>query len=301
MSHLATMLILWLYRIGSQYAELFPDNIRLMALDSNVDHAQSETNMFVAEGSTAEDEFKRFAQYCGNEEPTCALYGKNFTALWNQLVDQANASPIPAPGCAQSGNCRLNVTGEDLLFGLEPQEEQKFSNHGSSWVDFGQRLSEAIAGDATNLSMAWYTATDHPDFAAMATMCLDWTSGANTLARLLHRQQLARDYFAPNARDASETYQYQAACIGWPLPVQNPPHRMDIQTNATILMVAGEHDSENSFVWSNSLYDQISNAVMITRRGDRSATYYAQGEGTKIIDDYLAFRTLLPSSTFVDT
>lgn len=91
-----------------------------MALDSNVDHAQSETNMFVAEGSTAEDELKRFAQYCGNEEPKCALYGKDVSALWTQLVDQANASLIPAPDCVESGDCRPTVTGNDLLFGLEP-------------------------------------------------------------------------------------------------------------------------------------------------------------------------------------
>jgi hypothetical protein len=160
-----------------------------MALDSNVDHAQSETNMFVAEGSTAEDEFKRFAQYCGNEEPACALYGKNVSALWNQLVDQANITPIPAPGCVESSDCRPTVTGEDLLFGLEPQEEGKFNlpyTKEFSWIDFGRRFSEALAGDATNLSMPWYTTQDSGDFATMATMCLDWTSGANTFPRLLH-------------------------------------------------------------------------------------------------------------------
>jgi len=147
-----------------------------MALDSNVDHTQSETNTFVAEGSTAEDEFKRFAQYCGNEEPTCALYGKNFSALWNQLIDQANSTPIPAPGCIKTGDCRPTVTGNDILFGLEPQEEARFNlpyTDGSSWIDFGQRISEALGGDATNLSTPWYTTQDSVDFAAMATMCLD--------------------------------------------------------------------------------------------------------------------------------
>jgi TAP-like protein len=76
---------------------------------------------------------------------------------------------------------------------------------------------------------------------------------------------------------------------------------MDIKTNATVLMVAGEHDSENSIVWSNSLYDQISNAVMITRRGDGSTAYYDIGEATKIIDDYLAYGTLPAPNTFVDS
>lgn len=271
-----------------------------MALDSNVDHAQSETNMFVAEGSTAEDEFKRFAQYCGNEEPSCSLFGQNISAVWNHLIDSANANPIPAPGCVTSGACRPTVTGEDILFGLEANVESK-SGKRISWIGFSGMLSEAIAGDATNLSVTWHTTQDNEDFAAMATMCLDWTSYANTLSRLLHRQQLAHDYFAPNARGASETYQYQAACIGWPFPTTNLPHHMNIQTAETILMIAGEHDSENSFVWSNSLYDQIANAVMLTKTADGSSTYYAGGEATKIINDYLAFKILPPPNQVVDS
>jgi len=286
-------------RIGSQYAELFPDNIRVMVLDSNVDHAQSETNMMVAEGSTAEDKFKRFAQYCGNEDPSCSLFGQNILEVWSKLIDSANANPIPASGCVTSGDCRPTVTGEDILFGMEPFLTSSRIN--TTWVDFSGRISEAIAGDATNLSATWYTTQDHEDFAAMATMCQDWTSHANTFPRLLHRQQLARDYFAPNARGGSETYQYQAACIGWPFPTINLPHHMDIQTSETILMIAGEHDSENSIVWSNSLYDQIANAIMVTKTEDGSSTYYSGGEATKIIDDYLAFKILPPPNQIVAT
>jgi len=77
---------------------------------------------------------------------------------------------------------------------------------------------------------------------------------------------------------------------------------MDIRTDATILMVAEEYDSENSFVWSNTLYDQISNAVLLlTRRRDRSTAYYNIGEATKIIDDFLAYETLPPPNSFVDS
>jgi len=45
-------------------------------------------------------------------------------------------------------------------------------------------------------------------------------------------------------------------------------------------------------VWSNSLYGQIANAVMLTRTGDGSTAYYDDREATKIIDDYLAFRRI---------
>ena len=90
-----------------------------MALDGILDHSGSDSNRLAVEAAAAEDAFKRFAQWC-SETSTCALYGKNVTDLWIKLVAQANIEPIAAPGCS-SGRCRLNVTGEDILFGLQAQ------------------------------------------------------------------------------------------------------------------------------------------------------------------------------------
>jgi len=102
-----------------------------MALDGITNHGEvSETNMFTVESSTAQDEFKRFTAYC-SDTLTCALYGKNVTELWTNLIHQANNDPIPAPGCVESGACRQNVTGEDILFGLQNALVTKLSQkHG---------------------------------------------------------------------------------------------------------------------------------------------------------------------------
>jgi pimeloyl-ACP methyl ester carboxylesterase len=51
-------------QLGTQYAELFPNSFRALAIDGNLDHSQTETYMSVTEGTTAQDVFERFAAWC---------------------------------------------------------------------------------------------------------------------------------------------------------------------------------------------------------------------------------------------
>ncbi|CZR64585.1 uncharacterized protein PAC_14483 [Phialocephala subalpina] len=142
---------------GSQYAELYQDNIRAMVLVANADHGVTETSMFVTESSTAEDEFKRFALYCSTT-PECALYGKNATDLFLELIDQASTAPIPALGCTGNGDCRTNVTSEDILFIVQnflvfEVLPQVYTRLEPGWLDFGQAISDALSGDAAAFSL----------------------------------------------------------------------------------------------------------------------------------------------------
>src|SRR5215207_2417061 len=61
-------------QLGAAYAELYPDNIRVMALDGALDHAQQASSMLADEAGAYEDAFGRFARWC-LEEPDCALSG----------------------------------------------------------------------------------------------------------------------------------------------------------------------------------------------------------------------------------
>lgn len=51
-------------QLGTQYAELFPDSFRTLAVDGNLDHSQTETMMSTTEDTTAQDVFERFAAWC---------------------------------------------------------------------------------------------------------------------------------------------------------------------------------------------------------------------------------------------
>ncbi|KAF8861708.1 hypothetical protein BDZ45DRAFT_252178 [Acephala macrosclerotiorum] len=57
----------------------------------------------------------------------------------------------------------------------------------------------------------------------------------------------------------------------------NPPHRMKISIPNTILMANSNRDPECSYVWANSLKDQIVNSVLLTRDGDGYTSYRRLG------------------------
>lgn len=275
-------------QIGSQYAELYPKHIRAMVLDGNVDHGTTETNFFVVESSTAEDEFKRFAAYCSTTS-TCPLYGQNVTNIFVKLIDSASIEPIPAPGCEITNECRSNITNEDILFSVQPHLTFK-----QSWDDFGQAIFEAAAGNATLLSLyvPYYTNPIDAGFLGIAVQCLDWNhESATSLAKLKYKEQLA-SYIAPLTGGGTQSYFSQASCVGWPVPVSNPMHSMNISTKSTVLMVNAYHDPETSYVWANSLKEQFSNAVLLTRDGDGHTSYFLGGETTVAIDAYLVNGTV---------
>jgi pimeloyl-ACP methyl ester carboxylesterase len=59
-------------RIGSEYAERFPGNVRAMVLDGAIDPGQSTVESLVAQGAGFQQAFEAFAAWCANQEP-CAV------------------------------------------------------------------------------------------------------------------------------------------------------------------------------------------------------------------------------------
>ena len=87
--------------LGQAYAELFPDRVGRMYLDSVRDH----TNRSVLDGllpraRALESNLHRFASWC-QDEKTCALHGRDVVTLWDELIAKASKQPIPAPGAGQ--------------------------------------------------------------------------------------------------------------------------------------------------------------------------------------------------------
>merc|ERR1712000_521262 len=112
-------------QLGAAYAELFPDKIRTMTLDGDVDHSMDELDGFVMSNWAMEDELNRFFAWC-NKNETCAFHSDRDAAeVWDEMIASANKNPIPAPGCSKSadtasaGTCRGQVTGYNIIFNLE--------------------------------------------------------------------------------------------------------------------------------------------------------------------------------------
>jgi pimeloyl-ACP methyl ester carboxylesterase len=252
-------------QLATQYAELFPDRVGRFVLDGNLDHSGSGTYTLVTEVSTYENELDRFAAWCGSSKD-CALHGKDVAAEWDKLVQKADKTPIPALAC-DGTTCRKDVTGEELRFNAQGYLIFK----PLSWTILGQALAEAIKGNATILStplaVSGQAEANSALFGERAVVCLDWGSSAD-LSDILYKQQLAAS-IAPHTQGATQTYDAQTRCIGWPAPVNNPPREAHFNQNPPrMLMVNALYDPETSYTWAVALREQIPGAVLLTRNGD---------------------------------
>ncbi|KAL4904588.1 hypothetical protein BDW74DRAFT_154197 [Aspergillus multicolor] len=296
-------------QLGGAYAELYPEHVGRMVLDGNLDHSQSETDTLRTEVSTYEDTLDQFFAWC-NETATsdeCPFKGQNLPQIFDELVEAADNSPIEASGCTgNTSTCRTPVTGEDIRINVQPYlvfEESQSKRPTSNWATLAHYINETVSGDATGLSSSLATSEDDASYPDIAIGCLDWRHESTSLSDLLYKSQLAT-YLAPHTQGASQSYRYQVSCIGWPAPLANPPHRLN-QTNMAkappILLVNAYHDPETSYVWANSLLEQIPSGVLVTRDGSGHTSYSLGGEASAVIDAFLVNGTLPRKNLVVDS
>ena len=287
-------------QLGAAYAELYPENIRVMALDGALDHAQQASSMLADEAGAYEDAFSRFARWC-SEEPDCALHGRDVTTFFDDLVQRADQGPIPAPRCVELGYCRPTVTGEDILFNVQSlilikDPVPKLGIQG--WPGLASALVSADAGDASQLSTQTAGDETFDGFAALAIECVDWNPAEDTFADLSAKALLGRTV-APHTAGATQTWTILAGCLDWPVPVANPPHLAPVRGAPPILLINATHDPSTAYEWAHGLRDQIEGSVLLTRDGDGHTSFFVPGahRTRDAIDTYLITGETPPPNT----
>lgn len=106
-------------QLGSQYAELFPDNIRSMVFDGVVSQSQSHISMYLAGASGLDATFRDFARWCESQNTaTCPALrdSKNRTVIemFADITAQAEKQPLP---CKSAGCLRPNLTADEIRVG----------------------------------------------------------------------------------------------------------------------------------------------------------------------------------------
>jgi pimeloyl-ACP methyl ester carboxylesterase len=294
--------------LGAQYAALYPDQIRAMALDAALDHNLPEITMLVDEASSYEASFNRFVAWCAEDE-RCALHGQDVAALFDDLVARADASPLPAVACADGTSlrpCRPTVRGEDIRIAAGTMllfKEARPELMTMGWNGLAEALAQAAAGDASQFSPTLATSTQDRAFVGgPAIACLDFPSGSENFDDFAARELLGR-VVAPRMRGASQTWTILASCLGWPARVVNPPHPANVTGAPPILIVNATHDPSTPYPWAVGLLTQIAGSVLLTREGDGHTTYLLPGPSRTrdAIDAYLiSGETPPPNTVYAD-
>jgi pimeloyl-ACP methyl ester carboxylesterase len=289
--------------VGAEYAERFPDTIRVMALDGAFDHSQSEDAWHLTEVHSVEDSFMRFSQWC-SETKECALYGKDIPAEYDKLIQQANQNPIPAKLCAETGACRATVTGDDILkiFFASLISKDGFAPLGyPSWADWATALKQAMEGDASGFAHRFKTSEVDADFPGDAILCADFPATANIEFDHLAARHLVDEALAPHTRGGSQTWWVQTRCLGWPVPGQNPVRPLRVHGTPPILIINATHDPSTSIAWALEMLNQIPSAVLLVREGDGHTSYRTTrpSRTRDAIDEYLITGKTPPPNTIL--
>ncbi|KAF4151863.1 hypothetical protein CNMCM6069_002977 [Aspergillus lentulus] len=282
--------------IGQTYAELFPQNIRAMAFDGNMDHSTDPISYLTVKSLTYESGLVRFAEWC-SQSTTCPLNGTSdyILRVFDDLVEQGIKKPIPAPSCKASG-CRESVTGSEIQYNMNSQLFVKSGLFGT-WAKLGQHLLDAKEGDASGLSTQLATSSESDAFQGTVISCSDWYHPEASLVDLKYKNNLASAMW-PHVGTGNYGLN---RCIGWPFPQVNRKHTAMIHRTPRILLVNSQYDPSTSYVWANGLKEQISNSALLTRKGDGHTSYLLFGETWKLVNAYIANLTIPADNTIVNS
>ncbi|KAK4943400.1 hypothetical protein LTR10_017074 [Elasticomyces elasticus] len=290
-------------QLGAAYAELFPQNVRAMALDGVVNHAESAVDSLVLSAWAMEDEVTRLLAWC-NANSSCAFHNESGDAAvaWDAMIANANKSPIPAPGClatsnsSSAGTCKANVTGYEIIFNMENHFQSP-----SQWPKYSQAIKEAMDGNATILSTPIPVSSSALDFPNLAIGCLDWQMNASTFEQHITIQRLGEAMF-PHTLGSSMFLQFATTCVGWPFEVTNPQHWLNSTQMAKappILIAQSTNDPATPLPWAYGVAAQIPSHALVTRVGDGHTSYGTSLKMQAIMDAYLVNLTIPAPNTIV--
>ncbi|WP_285691711.1 alpha/beta hydrolase [Actinoplanes sp. NBRC 103695] len=268
--------------LGQQYAELFPDRLAGMALDSTMDHAQDVWSYHTSLARSLEATFAKFAQWCARTE-ACALHGEGVPGYLDDLRAKAEAGDLTGPDGP--------VSVEDLLTPVTA-----FTGDTTLWPLLADTLRAfgAPARAATGATAAGEPPVRGGD---TATTCQDFDFDLHGYGRFaaLDRKLAA---VAPHTRFNTDARYYLAQCQNWPSGATNPPHRSNASPRLPRILVANsKYDVARPYEWALSLSRQLPSATLLTYDGVSVGTYFDSSCARQAIDAYLLTGRTPPKGT----
>lgn len=277
--------------LGSTYAHLFPNNIRVAVLDGAVNPLTNDIQSFADQLKGFEGAFDQFANWCKQHSP-CEQLGDPRQAVY-RLVDKARTTPIPSsrPGETRSATPAYILTG--ILSALYSQ---------SQWSSLGQALLDGGQGDSAGLFKLadQYNERDSSGHYAnisdanVTISCNDSKPGPSDETIRATAAKWATQFPIFGEWSASSLF----SCQQWQPQRMPVPLPTAASTPVKVLVVGNLHDPATPYQGALDLAKTMGNAEVLTWDGEGHTSYL---QGSKCIDnhvdDYLIDRTLPPVGT----
>ncbi|MFR9753194.1 alpha/beta hydrolase [Nocardia sp. 004] len=265
-------------KIGSAYAEKFPDRVRALVLDGAIDSAQDPVQESLRQAAGFQKAFDAYAADCARE-PSCPLGGDPARAVqrFRELVDPLWDRPVPTTD-------PRGLNYGDALTGMS---QALYTDQ--LWKRLTRGLSELRDGRGdTLLELAdlyggrYLDGTyDNKIDAFNAIRCVD--DPRITDRAVTARQDAEYRKAAPFLDDGRGTGAAPLElCAVWPVPNTSRPHRLSVPGLPETVVVSTTGDPATPYQAGVDLADQL-DAALITYQGSGHTVVLVAGESC--VDD----------------
>jgi pimeloyl-ACP methyl ester carboxylesterase len=281
--------------LGETYVNIFPQLVRAVILDANIDPVPFTTSVeaaMLSSGSDTDLVFEKFLSLCQQAGPLhCKLAGGDVTARVNKLLARLRQGPIPAPRAPAPHELRYG----DLLIGL-------WTSLGgpSHWPQLADDLNQAADGDSSNLAISFSqqrTGIQQSLISATALQCAD--KPLLPLGSVLTWPQVMQRLTATNFLGTVEGWWLWAPCASWQARSSERYTGPWTATTANpILVIGNRFDPRTRYANSVVASQRLGNAALLTLEGyghtsdvDPSACI------DEAVTNYLITKTTPPTGT----
>lgn len=276
--------------LGSVYAHLFPDRVRVAVLDGAVDPLTDPVTSFADQLKGFEGAFDQFAADCLERSP-CRSLGNPRQVVYD-IVKQANEIPIKSSDSHETRTATGSIVLTGVLSALYSSQE---------WPILAQALRDARNGDAKGLFALAdnYNQRDangrysNIADANTAINCNDSKPGPSDATIKATATEWAKDYPMFGLWSAASLF----SCQVWqpdrtPVPLPTAP------TPQKVLVIGNLHDPATPYQGAKDLAKTMGNAALLTWDGE-GHTSYLQGSSCvdDYVDNYLVAGTVPPPNT----
>ncbi|MBA3338885.1 MAG: alpha/beta fold hydrolase [Geodermatophilaceae bacterium] len=275
--------------LGSTYAELFPDRVRALVLDGAVDPTKDDLESSEGQAAGFEQAFDAFAADCVSQAGACPA-GPDPRALVYQLLDQAEASPIPSSGpSGRTATDGLVFTG--VLGALYSQD---------AWPDLARSLADARAGDSVGiLALADGYSRRQPDGSypnlTDANIAINCDDSNETFTRNQVTGYIA-DWDAAYPLFGAALASGLLTCTMWHATRHPLPER-DAAGSAPILVVGTIGDPATPYQGAVTMAEQLQAGVLLTWEGEGHTAFPKTDCITNAVVGYLVDLTVPDDGT----
>ncbi|SEG93758.1 tripeptidyl-peptidase B. Serine peptidase. MEROPS family S33 [Saccharopolyspora kobensis] len=263
-------------RIGAEYAEQFPGNVRAMVLDGAIDPGKSAIDTLVAQGAGFQQAFDDFAAWCAARQQ-CSLGHdpKAASAQFQQIVRPLADDPVRAGDGRELSYSDATMAAIQALYAP------------SLWAQLDGGLAELRQGSGRSLltlADSYFSRDEQGRYpntndAFDAVHCVD----DQRVLDPEQRREADRRYreAAPFLDDGNPPSAARDMCAFWPVPVTGDPTAPEVTALPPTLVISTTGDPATPYAAGVKLAEAL-DGHLLTYEGTRHTVFL---QGVTCIDD----------------